>query len=153
MLSHSPLSPWSRDSLVSLLFLPLECYHLRIWGCWYFSHHLDSRLWFIQLAFPMIHSVCKLNKKGDNIKPCCTPFPIWTSQLFFVWLHNAFDLHTSFSENTWNAAHQAPLYFTISHSLLRFIPIYKVMLSNHFILWHPLLLLPSFSLKVRAFSN
>ena len=37
---YLPLSPWSRGSLVSLLFLPLECYHLHIWGCWYFSQIL-----------------------------------------------------------------------------------------------------------------
>ena len=36
-LFHSPLSPSSRGSLVPLLFLPLEWYHLHIWGCWYFS--------------------------------------------------------------------------------------------------------------------
>ena len=40
---HSPtllpscLSPSSRGSLVPLHFLPLEWYHLHIWGCWYFS--------------------------------------------------------------------------------------------------------------------
>ena len=33
---HSPPSPSSRISLV-LCFLPLEWYHLHIWGCWYFS--------------------------------------------------------------------------------------------------------------------
>ena len=31
-----PLSP-SRGSLVPLHFLPLECYHPHIWGCWCFS--------------------------------------------------------------------------------------------------------------------
>ena len=36
-LFHSPLSPSSRSSLASLQFLPLEWYHLHIWGCWYFS--------------------------------------------------------------------------------------------------------------------
>ena len=35
-LFHSLLSPSSRGSLV-LLSLPLEWYHLHIWGCWYFS--------------------------------------------------------------------------------------------------------------------
>ena len=30
-------SPSSRGSLVPLHFLPLEWYHLHIWGCWYFS--------------------------------------------------------------------------------------------------------------------
>ena len=44
----SPLSLSSRDSLVPLYFLPLEWYHLPIWGCWCFSWNLDSSLWFIQ---------------------------------------------------------------------------------------------------------
>ena len=43
----------------------------------------------------------------------------------------------------WTAAHQAPLPFTISQSLLQFMSIESVMLSNHLILCHPLLLLPS----------
>ena len=34
---HSPLLPSARDSLVPLHFLPLECYHLHIWHCWYVS--------------------------------------------------------------------------------------------------------------------
>ena len=34
---YSPLSPLSRGSLVPLCLLPLEWYHLHIWGCWYFS--------------------------------------------------------------------------------------------------------------------
>ena len=45
---NSPLSPSLRASLVPLHFLPLQCYHLHIWGCWYFSCNLDSRLWLIQ---------------------------------------------------------------------------------------------------------
>ena len=36
-LFHSPLSPSSRSSLVSLHFLTLKWYHLHIWCCWYFS--------------------------------------------------------------------------------------------------------------------
>ena len=34
---HCLLPPASRSSLVPLHFLPLEWYHLHIWGCWYFS--------------------------------------------------------------------------------------------------------------------
>ena len=38
MLSFKPaFSPSSRGSLVPLYFLPLEWYHLPVWGCWYFS--------------------------------------------------------------------------------------------------------------------
>ena len=43
----------------------------------------------------------------------------------------------------WTLARQAPLSSTISWSLLRFMFIESVMLSNHFILCCPLLLLPS----------
>ena len=28
------------------------------------------------LAFRMMYSACKLNKQGDNVQPCHTPFPI-----------------------------------------------------------------------------
>ena len=51
------------------------------------------------------------------------------------------------------AAHQAPLSFTVSWSLLRFMSIESVMLSNHLILCHPLLLLPSIFLSIRVFSH
>ena len=46
-----------------------------------------------------------------------------------------------------------PLASTISQSLLRFIPIESVMLSNHLILCCPLLLLPSIFPIIRVFSN
>ena len=29
-----------------------------------------------------MYSTCKLNKQGDNIEPCCTPFPILTQSVF-----------------------------------------------------------------------
>ena len=51
------------------------------------------------------------------------------------------------------AAHQASLSFTISWSLLKFIPFESVMPSRHLILCCPLLLLPSIFLIIRAFSN
>ena len=53
----------------------------------------------------------------------------------------------------WTAAHQAPLSFTISQSLLKFMSTESVMLSNHLILCHPLLLLPSIFSSIRVFSN
>ena len=53
----------------------------------------------------------------------------------------------------WTAAHQASLSFTISQSLLKFMSIESVMLSNHLILCHPLLLLPSVFPIIRVFSN
>ena len=51
------------------------------------------------------------------------------------------------------AACQASLSFTISQNLLRFMSIKSVMLSNHLILCHPLLLLPSIFASMGVFSN
>ena len=50
-LFHSPLSPSTRLSLITLHFLlTLEWYHLHFWGCWYFSW----QSWF-QLFHPAQH--------------------------------------------------------------------------------------------------
>ena len=51
------------------------------------------------------------------------------------------------------AAHQAPLSFTISLILLKFMSIESVMLSNHLILCLLLLLLPSVFPIMRVFSS
>ena len=63
MLSFKPafsffFSPSSRGSLVSLHFLPLEWYHLRIWDCWYFSW----QSYFQLITYPAQHlSWCALH--------------------------------------------------------------------------------------------
>ena len=53
----------------------------------------------------------------------------------------------------WTAAHQASLSITNSHGLLKLKSIELVMLSNHLILCHPLLLSPSIFPSIRVFSN
>ena len=53
----------------------------------------------------------------------------------------------------WTAAHQASLSLTISRSLLKFVSIESVMLSNHLVCCHSLLLLPSIFPSVRVFSS
>ena len=53
----------------------------------------------------------------------------------------------------WTAAHQASLSFTISWSLLELMSIELVMPSNHLILSHSLLLMPSIFPSIRVFSN
>ena len=53
----------------------------------------------------------------------------------------------------WTAAPQASLSITNSQSLLKLMSIKSVMPSNHFILCHPLLLLPSIFPSIRVFSN
>ena len=50
-LFHSLPSPSSRGSLVPLRFLPLEWYHLHIWGCWCFS----CLSWFQLVTHPAWH--------------------------------------------------------------------------------------------------
>ena len=53
----------------------------------------------------------------------------------------------------WTAACQASLSFTISQSLLKLMSLESVMPSNHFILCHPLLLLPSIFPSIRVFPS
>ena len=53
----------------------------------------------------------------------------------------------------WTAAHQASLSFTVFLSLLKLMSIELVMPSNHFILCHPLLLLPSIFPIIRLFKE
>ena len=61
--------------------------------------------------------------------------------------------HVRFFSTPWTAARQASLSFTISLSLLKFMSIESVMPSNHLVLCHPLLLLPSIFPSIRVFSN
>ena len=60
--------------------------------------------------------------------------------------------HVQLSVTPRTAARQAPLSFSISQSLLRFVCIVLVMPSNHLLLCHPLLL-PSVFPSIRVFSN
>ena len=53
----------------------------------------------------------------------------------------------------WTTAHQAFLSITNSWNLLKFTSTESVMASNHLILHHPLLLLPSIFPSMRVFSN
>ena len=56
-------------------------------------------------------------------------------------------------ENPWTAAYQASLSITKSQSLPKLMSIELVMPSDHLILCHPLLLLPSIFPSIRVFSN
>jgi len=57
------------------------------------------------------------------------------------------------SATPWTTAHQASLSFTISRNLLKLMSIESAMPSNHLILCHPLLQLPSIFPSIRVFSN
>ena len=61
--------------------------------------------------------------------------------------------HVRLFPTPWTAAHQASLSITNSWSLPKPVSIESVMPSNHLILCHPLLLLPSIFPSIRVFSN
>ena len=61
--------------------------------------------------------------------------------------------HAQLFANRWAIACQAYLSFTISQSLFKLMSIESVILSNHLILCHPLLLLPSVFPSIRVFSK
>ena len=61
--------------------------------------------------------------------------------------------HVQLFATPWTAARQASLSITITLSLLTLMSTESVMTSNHLILCHPLLLLPSIFPSIGAFSN
>ena len=61
--------------------------------------------------------------------------------------------HVQLLANPWTAAPQASLSVANSWSLLKLMSVKSVMPSNHLILCHPLLLLPSIFPSIRVFSN
>ena len=73
---------------------------------------------------------------------------------FRKWLSSVQSLsHVWLFATPWTAAHQASLSITNSWSLLKLMSIESVMPSNHLLLCHPLLLLPSIFPHIRVFSN
>ena len=73
-------------------------------------------------------------------------------QLFFVVAVQSLS-HVWLFATPWTIAHEDSLYFTISWSLLKLMSSESVMPSNHLILCHPRLLLPSIFPSIRVFSN
>jgi len=92
ILSFKPAFSLSSFTLTKRLFSSSSSSAIRvvsstIWGFLYFS--LQS--WFqlaphlvCSLAFHMIYSAYKLNKRGDNTQPWCTPFPVLNQSIFHV---------------------------------------------------------------------
>ena len=61
--------------------------------------------------------------------------------------------HVQFFVTPWTVAHEASLSTGNTQSLLKLMSIDSVMSSNHFILCHPLLFLPSIFPSIRVFSD
>ena len=85
-----------------------------------------------------------------------------TKKVFLTWFHVVLWFQFSSVQSLsrvqlfvipWTAACQASLSITKSQTLLKLMSIESVMPSNHLILWHPLLLLPSIFPSIRVFSK
>ena len=116
----------------------------------HFSSMTSSSRIFQQLSWCLepSHLICVLCNNSEQTKcegkgHATSRFVVAVQWLSHVWLF----------VTLWTAATQASLSSTISQSLLKFISIELVMLSIHFILCHPLLLLLSGFLSIRVFLN
>ena len=76
----------------------------------------------------------------------------WTSFMVIVAVVHLLS-HVQLFVTLWAAARQASLSFTTSWTLLKLMSIESVLPSNHLILYHPLLFLPSIFSSFRVFSN
>ena len=81
-----------------------------------------------------------------------SPYPSQHLLLFFVFLLFLFN-HVCLFATPWTAARQASLSITNSCNLLKLMSTESVRPSNHLILCHPLLLLPSVFPRIGVFSN
>ena len=84
------------------------------------------------------HLLCLLHWQADSLLTTLVVQSLGPIQLFAT---------------PWTVSLQAPPSFTISWCLLKFMSIESMMLFNHFILYHPLLLLPSIFPSIKVFSN
>ena len=99
-----------------------------------------------------------LEPSGSILKPFSSLHLAASSQLSATtslkWISSVQPLSRVWLFGTpWNAACQASLSITNSQSLLKLVSIESVMPSNHLILCHPLLLVPSIFPSIRVFSN
>ena len=86
----------------------------------------------------------------------CDSAKILLKHLFhlWIWFSSVQSLsHAWLSVTPWTAAHQASLSITNSWSLLRLMSLESVMPSNHLVLCHLLLLLPSIFPSISVYSN
>jgi len=106
----------------------------------YIIFSIDTDRTFDKIQHPVM-----IKKKKNKKKQKKTP-------LSAKWYQFSFSV-VSDSATPWTAAHQASLAITNTWSLLKLMSIESVMPSNHLILCHPLLLLPSIFPSIRVFSN
>ena len=83
----------------------------------------------------------------------CLVFPPWNVAFCVLYSYLLFSHCVWLFATPWAAAHQAFLSFTNSWNLLKLMSIESVMPSNHLILCHPLLLLPSIFPSISVFCS
>ena len=84
----------------------------------------------------------------------CLLIPVCKGTKTFVYVSSVQSLsHVRLFATPWTAARRASLSITNSQSPPKPMSIESVMSSNHLILCHPLLLLPSIFLSIRVFAN
>ena len=110
---------------------------------------LSQRIICIPVFIIALLSVAKMWRQ-----PQCPLMNEWISQMWFQFSSVQFSyLVVSDSVIPWTAAYHTSLSISKSQSLLKLMPIELVMPSNHLILCHLLLLLPSIFLSIRVLSN
>jgi len=115
------------------------CLHMRIYTYIYIYI-------YIYICF---HSCLELGRNFEIISS--TPLPPYYGLIVVYRRTAVFQIpccccsvsHVWLFATPWTAAHQTSLSFTVSWSLLILMSIESVMPSNHLVLCHPLLLLPS----------
>ena len=100
-----------------------------------------SLFWWSQLSDNVLR--IKTLEKWNVIFEIDFHLPVVVQLLSCIWLF----------ETPWTVAHQISLSFTTSWSLFNLMSVESVMPSNHLILVHPLLLLPSIFPSIRVFSS
>ena len=129
-------------------FLCNICYHSNILSSWISSFpSFPTELWLCSLLF-VFSLVLTISFLGGPLFFSPLSNPSFESSVQFSWsvMSDSLPLH-------WTATCQASLSITNSRSLLKLMSIKLVMPSNHLILCHPLLLVPSVFPSIRVFSN
>jgi len=137
--SFSKTSLNIRKFMVHILLKPglenFERYFTSVWDEWRGTYNLSWHLFYL------------LNKLWCDInlpcaRHCCKSVVVVVVQ---------FLSHIQFLGTPWTAARQAFVSFTISWSLLKLMSSESVVLFNHLILCHPLLLMPSIFPSIGSF--
>ena len=119
------------------------------WNQYSFTFKILGPFWIRLNTLPMLY---KWNSKALMI---AHQFTTWFTEYFKPTADSSVQLlsRVRLFVTPWTVAHQASLSITNSWSLLKLMSIESMIPSNHLILWHPLLLLPSIFPSIRVFSN